>query len=512
MESLFGEDLVSEPGEPSVGVCRVRGGKRFIERRSRDQIGLEIRCVDDMVASDGYARVLDAVMDELDYSAFEARYRGGGRPAYRPDLLCRLWVYAFSVGVRSARELSRRLETDLGFMWLACEERIDHETLSDFRYKFGAELKGIFRQTVVLGCSVGLVGLAHVAIDGTKIAANAERWMKDRAGLDRAIARIDEQIETLLAESAAADAREDAALGPARGDEVPPALAKAETRRAHLQKAKACLEEHGLTWVSVTDVEAPLQKTQDGKRPGYNCQAGVDAAVGFIVSESVTVSQNDRQEFIAVAEQVVEMCGAAPQEFVADSGYHSPETLLALEEREEWTAYISPQPLGKDKAGKLTYHDFEHDAERDTYRCPGGADLTFQKTEHRRDVEFRSYLSLASACRGCEHRGHCLSQKADRRWILVPEHREALEEMLARTSSRAGEAARQLRKSTVERTFGVMKAVMGLRQFLLRGLAGASIEFRLAAIATNVRKLVAARQAKARGAAAGTTEGASMAA
>jgi transposase len=497
MQNLFGGEPGLEPSVPSGEGGRVRGGRRFIEKRSRDQLGMEIRCVDDMVASDAYVRVVDAVMDELDYSAFEARYRGGGRPAYRPDLLCRLWVYAFSVGVRSARELSRRLETDLGFLWLAGEERIDHETLSDFRRRFGNELKGIFRQTVVLGCRAGLVGLGHVVIDGTKIAANAERWMKDKAGLERAIARMDEQIETLLAESEAADAREDAALGSARGDEVPKALARAETRREHLQEAKAYLEEHGLTRVSVTDPEAPLQKTQDGKRPGYNCQAGVDAEVGFIVSESVTVSQHDRQEFIPVAEQVVETTGAAPQEFGADSGYHSPETLRALEEHEDWNAYISPQPLGQNQAGKLTYRDFEYDAEKDIYRCPGGAELTFVRTGQRRGVEHRSYRSLASGCRGCEHRGRCLSEKADRRWILVPEHRELLEQMVAKTSSPEGEAARLLRKSTVERTFGVVKALMGLRQFLLRGLAGAAIEFRLAAIATNVRKLVVHWQAKA---------------
>jgi len=497
MQNLFGEESGMGPGGPWVGGGRVRGGKRFIERRSRDQMSMEIRCVDDMVASDAYVRVLDAVMNELDYSAFEARYRGGGRPAYAPDLLCRLWVYAFSVGVRSARELSRRLGTDLGLMWMAREEQIDHETLSDFRRKFGDELKGIFRQTVVLGCEAGLVGLWHVAIDGTKIAANAERWMKDKAGLDRAIARVDEQIEALLAESEAADRREDAALGSARGDEVPKVLARAETRREHLQKAKAYLEEHGLMRVSVTDPEAPLQKTQDGKRPGYNCQAGVDAEEGFIVSESVTVSEHDRQEFIPVAEQVVEMTGAAPQEFAADSGYHSPETLLALKEHEDWNAYISPQPLGQNQAGKLTYHDFEYDAERDTYRCPGGAELTFQKAGRRRGVEYRSYRSPASACRGCEHRGQCLSEKADRRWIMVSQHHAALAQMLSKTSSPAGESARLLRKSTVERTFGVVKALMGLRQFLLRGLAGAAIEFRLAAIATNVRKLVVHWQAKA---------------
>lgn len=497
MECLFPDAQGEMAAEGPASWGRVCGGKRFIEKGSRDQMSLVVRCVDDMVAPDAYVRVLDEVMDELEYSALEAKYRGGGRPAYRPDLLCRLWVYAFSVGVRSAREVSRRLETDLGFMWLAREERIDHETLSDFRRKFGAELKGIFRQTVLLGRAAGLVSLEHVAIDGTKIAANAERWMKDEGGLDRAIARLDEKIDGLLAEAEAVDALENQALGRARGDEVPKELARSEARRARVKEAKQHLQEQGLTRVSVTDFEASLQKTQDGKRPGYNCQAAVDSQEGFIVAESVTVSQNDRPEFVAVAEQVVEILGEVPDVFSADSGYHSPETLLALEERADWNAYTSPQPLGKQQAGKLTYHDFTYDAKTDTYGCPGGAKLTFRKTEKRRGVEFRSYLSLASDCRGCPHRGECLSGKADRRWILVPEHGSVMLKMREKTSSAEGELARALRKSTVERVFGLVKAVMGLRQFLLRGLEGVAVEFRLAAIANNVRKLAGKRQAEA---------------
>ena len=106
----------------------------------------------------------------------------------------------------------------------------------------------------------------------------------------------------------------------------------------------------------------------------------MDAAVGFIVSESVTVCQHDRQKFLPVAEQVVATTGAVPQELAADSGYHSPETLRALEEHEDWNAYISPQPLGQNQAGKVTYHDFEYDAERDTYRCPGGAECGAPQT------------------------------------------------------------------------------------------------------------------------------------
>ena len=488
-DHLFGSaDAGVGSANGSDGV-RVRGGKRFIDLPGREQVSLQIRCVDDMVASDAYVRVLDEVMDELDYSALKCRYPGGGRPAHPPHLLCRLWVYAYTVGVRSARELSRRLETDLAFMWLARELRIDHETLSNFRRRFGEELKGIFKQTVVLAQEADLVSLAHVAIDGTKIAAHAERWMKDSDGLDRALSRLDERIDKLLAESDAADAAEDEALGRARGDEVSKELATAQRRRERIREAKEYLEEHGLDRVSVTDPEAPLQKTQDGKRPGYNCQAAVDAEAGIIVAESVSVSQNDRHEFFGVADSVVETTGRAPSEFAADSGYYSPETLMALESRDDVNAQIRPQLTGDEQAGRFEYHDFEYDSERDEYRCPGGGVLSFEKTVERRGTRSRSYRCLGSACKSCEFRGQCLRGDGRRRSILVPPHGSALTKLRRKAETAAGQAASLLRKCTVERVFGVIKAVMGLRQFLLRGLAGAAIEFRLAAIATNVQKL-----------------------
>ncbi|GAJ00854.1 unnamed protein product, partial [marine sediment metagenome] len=122
--------------------------KRFIEVPGRDQLCFETRCTEDFVAEDAPVRAIDEIMERLDYSVFEQRYPGGGRPAWRPQLLAKILLFAYSEGIRSAREISRLLERDLHLMWLAHEQQIGHQRLSEFRRLFEAELAELFKQTV----------------------------------------------------------------------------------------------------------------------------------------------------------------------------------------------------------------------------------------------------------------------------------------------------------------------------------------------------------------------------
>jgi len=500
MVNLLGEAVTAsaEESPERLELKPIRNGKRFRELAPREQGTLFMRSVDGFVKPDNPVRALADVMDSLSYSVLERRHPGGGRPGIHPRVLCELWVYAHSRGVRSARELSRRLEMDLGFMWLAHEERIDHETLSDFRRQHGEDLKDIFRQTVELAQEMGLVKLEHVAIDGTKIAAASARDMLTGEQLDAAMARIREKYAESLAESDAVDAAEDAEFGTARGDELPEELTTAEGRLARLQEAKEELERRKLPRISVTDPEAPLMRTRDGKRPGYNCQAAVDAEVGFVVAESTTVSQNDQQEFVAMAESVVEMAGSVPAEFSADAGYCTAATLEALEAYPEWNVFMSVQRIRKNGSQRVALHHMGYCRETDTLTCPGGGVLKRLKTVVLRDgQEYVQYRSQGSRCKVCDFKPRCLSEKGRRRHILMNPGSERIAAMRQKMSTEAGQAARLKRKCTVERVFGVMKAKMGLRQFLLRGQAGAAIEFRLACITTNVMKLAAHKAAMA---------------
>lgn len=473
-----------EPGPRGAGPAP--GGKLFVELPGRDQRSFEARCVDDFVPPQAFVRLFDSLMDVCDYAPFEARYPGGGRPAFPPKLLCKLLVYGQCVGVRSARQIARRLDSDLRFMWLAHELRVDHETLSDFRRRFGPELKDVFRQLVRLGVSLGLASLEHLSLDGTKLAARTARQACDEKRLQATLKRLDERIEQLLAEAEAADAADDARLGKRRGDEVPPELQQAEARRRKIAEALAALQASDREQIALGDPEAPLQKTPDGKRPGYNGQLAVDAKTGFVVAENLVTDQNDSAQFMPMAAQAIANAGRAPGELAADSGYQSPETLEALA-GSELNAYINQRR--DDRHGHLGHDDFAYDQATDTYTCPAGRRLNLRGLKHLRETQYRRYRAECS-CQDCPLRARCITAKARSRELLVAPHDPLLSAMRAKVQTAEGARALQLRKQTVERTFGTLKAQLGLRQFLLRGLEGARIEFTLGALALNARRLV----------------------
>jgi len=471
----------AEDGVPA-SVRAARGGKRFIEVPGRDQMSFEARCTEDFVPSDAPVRVLDEIMERLDYSPFEQHFGGGGRPAWPPELVAKVLLFGYSQKMRSAREISRRLESDLHLMWLAHEQRIGHQRLSEFRRHFSAELAELFAQTVMLAQQMGLVTLELVAIDGSKIAANARRQATDAR-------RLREQIKQVLAEAEAADAAEDNALGEARGDELPDDLRDCDKRLARLRAAEAALERSGQKTVSVTDPEAPLQKTTEGTRPGYNAQIAVDAESGVVVAQDVTDAQNDRDQFRPMIEQTIDNAGGKPQAAVADAGYESGNSLQAAHDHQV-EAYIAQQ--SRPKRERYSQDDFDYDDERDEFICPAGKRLVYRREHNRQGTWLRQYATAQADCRDCRLRDRCLSPKGKRRELYVSHHAELARQMRRRLDSDAGRRVMRLRRQVVEPAFGTIKSVLGLRQFLLRGLAGARVELTLAATALNLRKLALA--------------------
>ena len=461
----------------------IRNTKLFIDQPARDQTTFAPRCTDELVAPDAPVRALDEIMEQLDYSAFEERYRGGGRPAWPPKLMAKLLLFSYSSGVRSAREISRRLDYDLRFIWLAHEQRIDHQRFSEFRRSFAEQLHNLFAQTVRLALQMGLATLELVAIDGSKIAANASRRMVNDEEIQRA-------IDKALAEAEAIDAAEDADLGDARGDELPDELAKPEQRLEKLQEAKAALDESGQKCVSLTDPEAPPQKIAGEKRPGWNGQVAVDGASGILVGQDLVADQNDTAQFGPMSEQALENTGLKPDAIVGDRGYHSGENLRAADEL-DLNAFLPRQ--FRAATGRFEQADFEYDERADEFVCPAGKRLNFRRERKRRNgPSHLLYATSAHDCRGCPLRAECLSARANRRELYVSAHAALARRMAERMDTDEGRWAMRQRKQTVELVFGVMKSVLGLRQFLLRGLAGARVEMSLCATAFNLRKLAAA--------------------
>ena len=479
--------LLDVPASSKAVVKPLCSGKRFRVMPARGQLWTEPRSLDELVPPDAPVRCYDAIINELDVSALEAYYRGGGPPAFHPRDVLKLLIFAMAEGVRSARALARRCGQDVRFMWLAHGVAFDHELLSDFRVTFAEDLKCLFKQTVILGMEAGLITMRQVSVDGTKIAAHAKRQSCTKEDLEKLLAIFDERVEKLLVEMEALDALEDAEAAAERAAQIPLELADTQRRQERLRVAKAALEAKGWDRISETDLEAPVQKTQDGKRPGYNGQVAVDADSGMVLSQELTDAQNDTQQLPPALAATIENTGFKPDAAAFDGGYQSAEGLEYLQTN-AINGYVNQAKVANN--GRFGHEAFTYDAEGDLYLCPEGHELRFKRLKDLRYDDCRVYRSSSKCCRQCERRAECLSPKSNSRQLVLAPHSELVSAMRKKIETAEGKAALKRRFGTVEPTFGVMKAILGLRQFLLVGKEKAAAELSLAAISINLRKLV----------------------
>jgi transposase len=309
--------------------------------------------------------VLDAVA-EMDLSAVYAEYRadGHGRAAHDPAMMVALLLYAYAVGERSSRGIERRCRVDVGFRVIAANQAPDHATIARFRVRHQVALAGLFGQVLGLCGRAGMVSLGVIALDSTKVAANA-------SGLaNRTYAQIAAEI---LAEADAVDAAEDALFGQARGDELPAELADPVSRRARLREAKRQIDaeqqaaqrahreqlqeraerEAALgrklggrkpkappeqvdpeTRMNVTDLDSRSVRTPRGFIQGYNAHA-VATADQIIIAADVMVGGTDQGQLEPMLRATAAELKAAGIEIdidiaLADAGYWSQEQIQSL--------------------------------------------------------------------------------------------------------------------------------------------------------------------------------------
>ena len=265
----------------------------------------------------------------LDLSGFEAAYSEEGGELYAPELMLSVWLYAYALGISSARLVERRLREDLGFRYLAGGARVDNWALSAFRRRHGRGLNDVFTQVLETARELGLVKLGRVAIDSTRIKANAcrdrvdteQKLRHERAKLRRQVRRWQKACE-----------REEPEPG---GLQL--ALAQAEQRLAEMPRRLEKLRKSGLRQLSRTDEEARFVRERGGFVLGYTGELAVSDD-HFIVAQRVTQNAQDVHALLPLVEAVERECGARPQQVLADSGFFSLENVRELERRsiEPW--------------------------------------------------------------------------------------------------------------------------------------------------------------------------------
>jgi transposase len=413
----------------------------------------------DWLPEEHLAYFVSDLIDELDLSAIESYYEKEerGYPPYHPRMMVKILVYGYCVGVFSSRRLQKRLQEDIGFRVLAAGNEPDFRTLSDFRKIHLGTLQGLFEQVLRMALEMGAMKLGRVAIDGTKVKANASKHkaMSYRR-MQEEQKRLREEVRRLLAEAEKADAEEDARYGRnSSGDELPAELQRREDRLKRIREAKRALEERARQEAKAqaaepgqdgdeeenkdvkpeekdqynfTDAESRIMKGADGFVQAYNPQIAVEPVMQLIVGQAVTQAGNDKKQLLPILAKVEEQSGQKPTQVLADSGYTSDANLQGLEEAKV-DAYLA---VARDK------HNHRH----------------------------------APCLRG-----------------PLPKGATRTDHMRRKLQTKTGYAIYAARKAIVEPVFGQIKQARGFRQFLLRGREKVQGEWALVCTGHNILKL-----------------------
>jgi transposase len=403
----------------------------------------------DWLPENHLAYCVSDVVDQLDLSAIEVVYEeeDRGQPPYHPRMMTKILLYGYCVGVFSSRRIQKRLVEDVAFRVLAAGNQPDFRTISDFRKLHLQALEELFQQVLRLVLEVGALKLGRVALDGSKVKANASKHKAMSYGrMEESEKRLREEVQKLMKQAEAADEEEDKRYGRERhGEELPEELQRRETRIARIQEAKKVLEERARekakgegkdskeakpepkAQYNFTDPESRIMKGSDGFVQGYNTQVAVEPLFQLVVGQTVTQAANDKQQMVPLIEAIQEQSGQRPEEVLTDSGYCSEENLKYLAKR----------------------------------RMEG-----FVATEKQKHGE------PSEPCK----RGP------------LPKDASRVERMKRKLKTKVGAAVYARRKCIVEPVFGQIKQGRGFRQFLLRGLEKVRGEWALICTTHNLLK------------------------
>jgi len=402
------------------------------------------------------------LVDSLDLSAIMETYtEERGYPPYHPLMMTKLLLYGQVCGIRSSRKLELAVREHVAFRVLCAGNEPDFRTISDFRKRHLEALGGLFVQVVQLCRRTGLAKLGHIAVDGTKVLANANKHkaMSYQRMVDEE-QRLKREIRAMLEAAVAEDEADDARYGKERrGDELPAELAFRESRLKKIQEAKAALEQDERerrkassagddddeppalpgpkAQRNFTDPESRIMLNSDKAFvQAYNAQVAVDADSQVILAADVVQETNDRRQLVPMVQKVAGNAGDRPERVSADAGYWSDAAVKQVEQ-EGSTAYVAPKKIG-----------------------------------HR---EWRELV---------------LTQEG------APEQASPAQRMWHRLRTEQGRAEYNKRKISVEPAIGQLKTVQGCRQFLLRGASKVKGEWLLACTGHNILKLYRARKRK----------------
>ncbi|MBE7526299.1 MAG: IS1182 family transposase [Burkholderiales bacterium] len=432
--------------------------------------------VDEWLPENHLARFIVEVVENLSTTQLERDYAGRGSAAYHPNMLLALLVYGYATGVFSSRKIERATYDSLAFRFIAANQHPDHDTLATFRRRFLNEFSELFVQVLQVACEMQLLKLGTISLDGSKIHANASRHSALSYGhIDKLEPQLRQEVQQLLMQAEQAD---QSAVPDSM--ELPEEIARRETRLAALAQARAKIEVRAKERYAreLADYQDKLVRREEkarisGKKPGgkppappavgptnkdqinltdeesrimptsgggfeqaYNAQAAVDTNSMLIVAPAVTPACNDREQVKPMLNQLTQLPAALGkiEHLLTDNGFYSAANAAACE-----THDIEPLMA----VGRESHH-------------PG---------------PFERFTEPPA----------------------LPDNASPAQRMAHKLKSQAGRKLYALRKQTVEPVFGIIKSVMGFRQFSLRGLNKVKGEWTLVCLAWNLKRMASLR-------------------
>lgn len=491
---LLGEQLETLPVEGSPAATAAEARKRF-RAINRSQLMMRPVDVEKLVEETHPVRAIWAMVCELDWSRFEEDVKvvegGKGRSCYDPRLLAALWIYAYSEGVNSARQLSRMCGHEPGCQWLTGMEEVNHHTLSDFRTKDKDAQDDLFKQVLGVLSAEGLTDLKRVMQDGTKIRAQASgNSFRREDTLREHLKLAQEQIEAMenpdseeLSQRVMKAKQRAAQENKQRLEQALEELKKLEQDRPDPEKAPR---------VSETDPQARVMKQPDGGfAPSYNVQICTDASNKIIVAVDTTQAGTDYDELVGGIDAVEANVGQMPKQMVVDGGYIKNANIEEAAVR--GIDLIGPVPesnpeasLKKRGVSQDFYPDkFRYDERTDTFTCPSEKSLTFQRSRQREGRIEHQYKAKAADCGHCPFRDQCCP-KGSPRMIIRKEDSEAVQAFRAKMQTEEAKQIYRCRAGVAETPNAWIKAAFGLRQFRLRGMRKAGMEAVWACVTYNI--------------------------
>jgi transposase len=461
---------------------------RFIQGEDRAQQTLFAGCLDDHVADDNPARVVDAYVELLDLRDFRgARPANTGRPGYHPSTLLKIYLYGYLNRIQSSRRLEREAQRNVELMWLTGRLAPDFKTIADFRRDNSSAIRAACARFILICRELGLFAHAVAAIDGSKFkGVNARERNFTKGKLKRRVEQVEESINRYLNALDAADLQEGEA-GQAKAVRLKEKIASMKQQLQRLHHLQADVLTAPDQQISLTDPDARAMATsmRGSGVVGYNVQAAVDTEHHLIVTHEVTNVVLDRAMLSKVALMAKEAMGVDQIQVLADRGYFSGKEILACESIGAVPFVPKPYTSESRAAGRFAKDDFTFNPSENTYRCPAGETLTYRFSTTENDMKLHGYWT--TKCSACPLKARCTT--GEMRYIKRWEHEGVVDAMLQRLESAPD--SMNVRRRTVEPPFGTLKSWMGATHFLTKGLNNVATEMSLNVLAYNLKRMMA---------------------